>query len=745
MICIFFVLYGNRTARFSQNKANPAKKSQNNALSDKNDPKRPEDPNMSQFSRNLWGIKCNFCDLRFRTDKEASNHLLAFHEEKMPSKESINVVLENSELNGHIISEEPNKCVVCENCALFVTDLEGHVCVSQRKSQFSKVHEGKMLPDRKDFRCNTATMDVLNLNEVVANHVFTVHEGKMPTELQNSVDKESLPNIVTSNQAVTNHNATVHEEKLPPENIYSQAKENSNLDNNEIIQTQNCENNSKSHHEKPTYKCFDCDYAGESMKLLIFHMSALHGTEVHEGKIRYRCFHCDNPFDQMQLLKLHVFLLNEDVLRGYQTQTYNINSGLESSKSVVADQNSTVHDQKKSAEKPKVSNVHEGRYPIEQQTGETDISTCSKDHEKKMHAENFGVSTVSKEIQETGSNEISVKKSNPNKNTENICLEVNDQKITVENTKCFNVHDGKMQKEHQESESCQIASNISKSNQALMGDQDFRAHELKIPTSVKYEDSYEFSEELESYVHERKMPALDLETIIHEEKMPSKELEFNVHEETVPEEELEYAHHETCLMWGSGSRNLFNAHIRAYGGIAQKSEIVQASEIDQKLEITKKSKSPPSVINSPQLLANRVAKVHEVKMSKEKVEVSSRESSFQEKIELTQNQTFQEHNLETHTEKTPPSVLDSTQLMPNHFTKVHEEKMPQELVEISSDENSSQENNEFQEQSSEHHDEKIKYNCFHCNDSFDEKDCLYAHIFSNHEEKSSDTDTSTDD
>ena len=82
--------------------------------------------------------------------------------------------------------------------------------------------------------------------------------------------------------------------------------------------------------------------------------------------------------------------------------------------------------------------------------------------------------------------------------------------------------------------------------------------------------------------------------------------------------------------------------------------------------------------------------------------------------------------------------------MPNHFAKVHEDKMPQELVEISSDENSSQENNEFQDQSSEHHDEKIKYNCFHCNDSFDEKDCLYAHIFSNHEEKSSDTDTSTD-
>ena len=260
------VLYGNRTARFSQNKANPAKKSQNNALSDKNDPKRPEDPNMKQFSRNLWGIKCNFCDLRFRTDKEASNHLLAFHEEKMPTKESINVALEYNRLNGHKVSEEPNKCGVCEHCALFVTDLEGHVCVSQSKSQVSKVHEGKMLADKKDLGCDTASMDVLNLKEVVANHVFT--------ELHDSVDKESVPNIVNSNQAVTNHNDKIHEEKERPESINSQAnsQENSSLDNNQIVQTQNCENNSKSHHEKPTYKCFDCDYARESMKLLIFHM-----------------------------------------------------------------------------------------------------------------------------------------------------------------------------------------------------------------------------------------------------------------------------------------------------------------------------------------------------------------------------------------------------------------------------------------------------------------------------------------
>ena len=69
-------------------------------------------------------------------------------------------------------------------------------------------------------------------------------------------------------------------------------------------------------------------------------------------------------------------------------------------------------------------------------------------------------------------------------------------------------------------------------------------------------------------------------------------------------------------------------------------------------------------------------------------------------------------------------------------------------VEISNEESCSyQEKKEltqdqiFHEQISEVHEEKMKYNCFHCNDSFDEKECLYAHIFSNHEEKSSDTDT----
>ena len=51
---------------------------------------------------------------------------------------------------------------------------------------------------------------------------------------------------------------------------------------------------------------------------------------------------------------------------------------------VVADQNSTVHDQKKSAEKPIVSNVHEGECPIEQQTGEAELSTCSKDHNRPI-------------------------------------------------------------------------------------------------------------------------------------------------------------------------------------------------------------------------------------------------------------------------------------------------------------------------------------------------------------------------
>ena len=42
--------------------------------------------------------------------------------------------------------------------------------------------------------------------------------------------------------------------------------------------------------------------------------------------------------------------------------------------------------------------------------------------------------------------------------------------MPVENTKCFNVHDRKMLKEHQESESYQIATNIPKSNQAVLGD-----------------------------------------------------------------------------------------------------------------------------------------------------------------------------------------------------------------------------------------------------------------------------------
>ena len=120
-----------------------------------------------------------------------------------------------------------------------------------------------------------------------------------------------------------------------------------------------------------------------------------------------------------------------------------------------------------------------------------------------------------------------------------------------------------------------VATHEKNSNQAVLGDQDFRVHEQKNPSSVKNDDSYEFSEESESYVHERKMPALELETSVHEGKMPSEELESDVHEETVPAEDLEYADHETCLIWGSGSRALFNAHMGACGGIAQKSEIDQ--------------------------------------------------------------------------------------------------------------------------------------------------------------------------
>ena len=81
----------------------------------------------------------------------------------------------------------------------------------------------------------------------------------------------------------------------------------------------------------------------------------------------------------------HVLSLDEEILRGYKTQTYTIHSGLESRKNLV-DQVSTGHEQKMPLKKLKVSN------PMEQPTAidptdekvDTENSMSTKEGQEKI-------------------------------------------------------------------------------------------------------------------------------------------------------------------------------------------------------------------------------------------------------------------------------------------------------------------------------------------------------------------------